>query len=327
MLALGLKIPNLTHPSVRAEDQVLEVFGQKPEFGFTPRDHIDLGKTLDLIDFESASMASGEKFYYLKNEVALLELALVNWAMQKCVAKGFIPIITPDLVHNHIAKGCGYAPRGDSSQTYAVEDHDLVLVGTAEIALAGMHADSIIPVEKLPLKYVGFSHSYRVEAGQNRESKGLYRVHQFSKVEMFAYGTPTMSDHLQEEILDIQRQLYSDLGLHYRLLNMGFSDLAASASRKFDIEAWMPGRAIYGEISSCSNCLDYQARRLNMRYKVQEKENRFLHTVNGTACAVPRIIIAILENFQKADGTIAIPAVLQPFMGGMSTIPSRKASQ
>ena len=333
MQEAGRQIPNLTHPGAprgEEEDSVtLHTVGEKREFGFAFKDHVALAEGLDLVDFATAGAVSGQKFYYLKNEATLLELALVNWTMQKLVAKGFTPMMTPDLVRENVLEKCGFQPRGETTQVYSVEGSDLCLAGTAEIPLGGYYMDQILAEKELPLKLSAFGHCFRTEAGAaGAAGKGLYRVHQFSKVEMFILCTPEQSEALHQELLDLELELFTDLGLHFKVLDMASSDLGAPAYRKFDVEAWMPGMGRYGEISSASNCTDYQARRLNIRYKPaptgEEKKkkapNVFVHTLNATACAVPRLIVAILENNQQEDGSIVVPEVLRPFMGGLETI-------
>jgi seryl-tRNA synthetase len=239
--------------------------------------------------------------------------------------KIFYFILLLEIVRQEIANGCGFQPRGISSQVYNIEEENLCLIGTSEIPLAGLYTNKIISAEKLPQKFVGFSHCFRKETGgRGVEQKGLYRVHQFSKVEMFAISVPFLSEFIHEEMLSIQNEIFFELGLHCRVLDMPADDLGASAYRKFDIEAWIPSRESYGEISSTSNCLDYQARRLNIRYKDKENNKGFVHTINGTAIAIPRIILCILENFQQKDKSILIPPVLIPYMGGISTLQPKR---
>jgi seryl-tRNA synthetase len=325
LLEEGLKVPNLYHPDIPigGEDaaKVIKTFGTKPAFDFEAKDHLELAKHLSLLDFETGSVVSGAKFYYSFNEAAQLELALANWAMNKVTSKGFIPVITPDIVRDSIAEGCGFAPRSQASQTYFLADHDQCLIGTSEIPLAGMYFDQIIPNEHLPLKFVAFSHCFRAETGAGQHSRGLYRVHQFSKVEMFVFGRPEESQALHEELLNIQTEILSELGLHCRVLDMPSGDLGASAYRKYDIEAWMPSKNGYGEVTSASNCTDYQSRRLNIRFRrTVGAQSEYVHTLNGTALAVPRVVLTILESNQQADGTINIPAPLVPYMGGKTKI-------
>ncbi|KAH8933462.1 hypothetical protein BDL97_18G031500 [Sphagnum fallax] len=340
----GQRIPNMTHPSVPigSEDvaSLRKEVGSQREFNFPVKDHVELGLALDLFDFEAASEVSGTKFYYLKNEAVLLELALINWTLSQLLLKGFVPLSTPDLVRSTVIEKCGFQPRGQNTQVYSVEGTDLCLAGTAEVPVGGMYMDSMLPEASLPLKLVAFSHCFRTEAGAaGAATRGLYRVHQFSKLEMFVITQPEDSDTLHEELISIEEELYCSLGLHYKTLDMSSEDLGAPAYRKFDIEAWMPGLCRYGEISSASNCTDYQSRRLNIRYRPatpaatgthQSPKSRkakttlpplqFVHTLNATACAVPRMIIAILENNQQEDGSVVIPDVLRPFMGGLELI-------
>lgn len=320
-----MRIPNLTHPEApigQTEDANKELrrVGTPPSFDFAPRDHVELGKTLDLIDFEGGAKVSGHGFYFLRNDGVLLDLALQRYALDTLIRHGFTPIVTPDLARDRILEGIGFSPRGPETQVYAVEDSDLCLIGTAEITLGGMLADEVLEEEQLPLKYVGLSHCFRTEAGAGgRASKGLYRVHQFTKIEMFAFTTPEASGATHLEMLAIEEELFGGLGLPYRVLDICSGDLGGPAYRKFDLEAWMPGRGEsgeYGEVTSTSDCTDYQSRRLNIRYKpAGQKGTRFVHTLNGTAIAISRGLIAVLENYQQADGTIAVPPVLRPYLG------------
>jgi len=336
----GQKIPNLTHPEVPLGTEenatVLAEVGTPREFGFGHKDHVCLAEGLDIVDFDSGSLVSGTKFYYMKGAGALLEMALCNWTMTKLVAKGFLPYTTPDLVRTDIFERCGFQPRMENTQVYQIQGQDLCLTGTAEIPLGGIYMNQILEEAQLPIKMCAFGHCFRTEAGAGGAAgKGLYRVHQFSKIEMFVLSTPEQSDALHQELLAVEKELFTELGLHFKVLDMPSQDLGAPAYRKFDVEAWMPGLERYGEISSASNCTDYQARRLNIRYRPsgtssEDKDGQggnsskaktvFVHTLNGTGCAVPRMVVAILENFQQQDGSVAIPETLRPFMGGMSVI-------
>ena len=312
-------IPNMTHPDVPhgGEDDAREIeqIGTPPNFDFEPLDHLALGAKHDLIDFERGADVAGSSFYFLKNEAALLELALVNFAVATIVRHGYTPHITPDLARPDILDAIGFNPRGEESQVYGIDGHDLCLIGTAEIALGGMYAGEIFAADTLPMRLGGYSHCFRTEAGAHgRESRGLYRVHQFSKVEMFAFATPEQSEEIHEEMLAIEKEIFTALEIPFRVVDIATGDLGAPAYRKYDIEAWMPSRATYGEVTSTSNCTDYQARRLDVRYRDAENRPQFLHTLNGTAVAVPRAIIALLENHQQADGSITIPAALRPYM-------------
>lgn len=330
-----VRIPNLTHPDApigqtEGDNRELRKVGTPPVFDFTPRDHVEIGKALDLIDFEAGGKVAGHGFYFLKNDAALLDLALQQFAMTTLVRHGFTPVVTPDLARVAILEGIGFNPRGPETQVYSVENTDLCLVGTAEITLGGMLAGEVLDAAQLPLKYVGLSHCFRTEAGAaGRASRGLYRVHQFTKVEMFAFteGTLEASGALHQELLAIEEEIFQALEVPYRVLDICSGDLGGPAYRKFDLEAWMPGRGTggeYGEVTSTSDCTDYQSRRLDIRYKpTGQKGTKFVHTLNGTAVALSRAIIAILENHQRADGLVNVPRALQPFMGGQDVIGRR----
>jgi seryl-tRNA synthetase len=275
---------------------------------------------LKLVDFEAGSAVAGQKFYFLKNEAALLELALVQYAMSTLVKAGYTPVITPDVAKVDVLEGIGFMPRGPETQIYSLANTDLCLVATAEITLGGMHRDQILDEANLPIKYVGLSHCFRTEAGApGRDTRGLYRVHQFTKVEMFAFCTPDQSEGIHLELLGLEEKIFQGLGLPYHVIDTCSGDLGGPAYRKYDLEAWMPGRGQggeFGEVTSTSNCTDFQARRLNIRYKgPKHKGTRFVHTLNGTAVAVTRAILAILENYQNADGSVTIPEVLRPWIG------------
>lgn len=326
------RIPNMTHPDVPlgGEDcaTLRNMVGSPRDFNFTIKDHLQLGKELDLFDFDAASEVSGSKFYYLKNEAVMLEMALINWALSEVMRKGFTPLTTPEIVRSSIVEKCGFQPRGENTQVYSVEGTDQCLIGTAEIPVGGIHMDSILSETLLPLKYVAYSHCFRTEAGAaGAASRGLYRVHQFSKVEMFILCHPEESESYLEELIGIEEGLFSSLGFHFKTMDMASADLGAPAFRKFDVEAWMPGLGRYGEISSASNCTDYQSRRLGIRYRPESSSTnpkkvppQFVHTLNATACAVPRMIVCLLENCQQEDGSITIPEPLRPFMGGLQLI-------
>jgi seryl-tRNA synthetase len=323
--ALHARVPNMSHPAVPvgrddASNRELRVCGEVPRFDFAPRDHVALAEMHDLVDFESAAKVTGQKFYYLKNELVLLELALVRFALDRLRARGFALFQTPDLARAEIAEGLGFSPRGSESNIYSVADTDLILVGTAEITLGGLHQGEMLDAGRLPLRYCGLSHCFRTEAGAaGRAGKGLYRVHQFTKVEMFVVAHPDQSEALHAELVGVEEELFGALEIPYRVVDVCSGDLGAPAQRKFDLEAWMPGRGeggAWGEITSASNCTDYQARRLGVRFRDAQSGNpRFCHLLNGTAIAASRAIIAILENHQRADGSISLPAVLRPYLG------------
>lgn len=321
--AIHRMIPNTAHPAapIGVDDKSnLELFKGKtpvPQFDFEPLDHVVLGEKLDLIDFEAGARVTGHGFYFLKNDLVLLELALQRYAIGVLMSEGFTPMTTPDLARNEILEGIGFNPRGEETQIYSIENTDLSLVGTAEITLGGMLAGQTLDAEDLPVKFCGISHCFRTEAGAaGRASRGLYRVHQFTKIEMFAFTLPEQSDDTLDHLRDLECRLFDGLGIPYRVVETATGDLGAPAYRKFDLEAWMPGRGGYGEVTSTSNCTEYQARRLNIRYRVKgEKGTKFVHTLNGTAIALSRGVIAIMENYQQADGSIVIPEVLRPFVG------------
>ena len=325
------ELPNRTHPDVPegGEEDAKELsFGKtpKPEFDFAPLDHVALGKKHDLFDFEAGARVSGAGFYFLKNEAVMLDLALQQYTLSLLASRGFTPVTTPDLARTTILQGIGFNPRGPETQIYSIEDTELNLVGTAEITLGGMMSGQTIDAESLPLLFCGLSHCFRTEAGAaGRASKGLYRVHQFTKVEMFAFTAPDQSDAMHLKLRDLECEIFDALEVPYRVIDTAAGDLGGPAYRKFDLEAWMPGRGEdetgkiqgqWGEVTSTSNCTDYQARRLNVRRKqAGEKGTQFVHTLNGTAVATGRAMIAILENQQQADGTIKIPEILRPWMG------------
>jgi seryl-tRNA synthetase len=319
-----LTIPNFLHPAVPegGEDDfaLLRTVGEPTRFDFEPRTHLQLNESLDLFDFESAAKVAGQKWYYLKNDAVLLEMALTRMALDHAMEAGFEPFTTPDVARSAIVDALAFSPRGDETQIYSVAGTDLDLIGTAEITLGGLHADELLYEADLPLRMAGISHCFRTEAGSaGRESKGLYRVHQFTKVEMFVVCRPEESETIHEELVAIEERVLQALEIPYRVIDVATGDLGAPAYRKFDIEGWMPMRGDggdYGELTSASNCTDYQARRLKTRFRrTAVKKNELVHTLNGTAVAVPRTIVAILENHQRADGSVAIPKALQPYLG------------
>jgi seryl-tRNA synthetase len=331
--SLLIEVPNVTHPEVKQSDNeddnpILETIGLIPKFDFIPKDHVELAEALDLIDFERGTKVAGAKFYYLKNELALLSLALNRYALDIVIKHGFTFMITPDLAKTELIEGLGYNPRGESSQVYEVVGQELSLIGTSEITLGGYHAEEILESEKLPLKYVGLSHCFRTEAGAySKFSKGIFRVHQFEKLEMFIYCTPEQADSLHLEMLEIEKEIFSGLHIPFRVIDHCTADLGAPSYRTFDLEAWMPGKpnkdggeGDYAEITSTSNCTDYQSRSLNIKFIDSEGKKKFVYTLNGTGISIARALVAIMENYQQADGSIKIPEALVSYMGGLKII-------
>ena len=326
ILAIQSALPNMAHEDapVGVDDKAnLEIGKGKhapKAFDFEVLDHVELGQKHDWIDFEGGARTTGSGFYFIKGDLVLLDLSLQRFAIDFLMERGFTPTITPDLATDAVLEGIGFMPRGPETQVYSIENMDLSLVGTAEITLGGLYKDQTLMSDELPIRLCGISHCYRTEAGAaGRASRGLYRVHQFTKVEMFAFTQPDQSDAMHQELLQIERDLFDALEVPYRIVDTATGDLGGPAYRKFDLEAWMPGRGDageWGEVTSTSNCTDYQARRLNARYKVKDqKGTHFTHTLNGTALALSRAIIAILENHQNADGSVNIPSALEPYMG------------
>ncbi len=317
-------LPNMTHPDapigkLEKDSVVLRKWGDVPQFEFEPLDHVELAEKHDLIDFDAGSLVAGHGFYFLKNEAVLLEFGLIQYAIEKLRGEGFTLYSTPDLARQEVLEGTGYNPRGDETQIYSIENTDLSLVATAEITLGGSLKDRILDASELPIRMAGVSHCFRTEAGAHgRATRGIYRVHQFTKVEMFGFTAPDVevSDAFQETIVRIEEELFQGLGIPYRVVDTCTGDLGGPAYRKYDLEAWMAGRGDYGEVTSASNCTDYQARRLNIRCKsAKTKGTQFVHTLNGTAIAISRALIALLENNQQADGSIAVPEALQKWVG------------
>ena len=322
--ALLLPIPNLVHPLVppggEADSRELRRVGEPPSFSFPPLDHLALGDALGLFDFEAGARVAGQKFFFLAREAVLLDLALQRFALDAAVRAGFTPYATPDVARRAVVDGLAFSPRGDETQIYSLAGTDLDLVGTAEITLGGYYADQILEEAALPVRMVGLSHCFRTEAGAaGRVSKGLYRVHQFTKVELFALTRPEDSEAMHAEILALEEEIFRSLEIPYRVVELAAGDLGAPAFRKFDLEAWMPGRGdggSFGEVTSASNCTDYQARRLRIRFRrADAKRNELVHTLNGTAVATSRALIALLENHQRADGSVRVPDALRAFAG------------
>ena len=321
------RIPNMTHPDAPialGDDGHVELrrWGDVPEFDFEPRDHVAISEAHNLIDFEAGSRVAGHGFYFLKNEAVLLELALMQLAVTRLREAGFTLMTTPDLAKDEIIEGIGFLPRGPESQIYSIENSELSLVATAEITLGGALKDQVLEIDDLPLRCAGISHCFRTEAGAHgRATRGIYRVHQFTKVEMFGFTAPTLeaSNAFHNEVVEIEEGLFQALEIPYRVVDTCTGDLGGPAYRKFDLEAWMPGRGDggdWGEVTSASNCTDYQSRRLGIRCRTPGKKGtEFVHTLNGTAVATSRALIALLENHQQADGTIHIPEALRPWIG------------
>ena len=312
---LMLKLPNISHPSVpfgpdESGNTVNYKWGEKPEFKFKPKDHLEIGEKLGLIDVKRAAKISGSRFVLLKNEAVLLEFALIRFIMDLLVKKGFSLVIPPVLVKKEAMYGTGFFP-AEENEYYKIEGDDLYLAGTAEVPLASMHMNEVFKKEDLPLKYAGFSSCFRKEAGSyGKDTRGMFRVHQFDKIEMFIFSLPEKSWDEYEQLFKIAEEIFQKLEIHYQVINICTGDLGAPNAKKLDIEAWFPGQNRYREVVSCSNDTDFQARRLNMKCNKE-----YIHTLNSTACAFGRTIIAILENYQQKDGRVIVPKVLQSYLG------------
>jgi seryl-tRNA synthetase len=312
-----LTLPNPPHPSVpegATEDdgEIVRTVGEQPDFGFEPKDHVALGGWM--IDLERGARTSGSRFAYTLGPLVLLHLAAVRFALDLLVRRGFIPVLPPVLVRESALEGTGYFP-GERDQIYSLDRDDLFLVGTSEVPLAALHQDEILAAEDLPRRYCAVSSCFRREAGAaGKDTRGIFRTHQFEKVEMFSFCLPETSWEEHELLLAIEEELAQALGLHYQVKNIASGDLGASAAKKYDLEVWLPGQGRYRELTSCSNTTDYQARRLQARYRPEGKGSpRVLHTLNGTAVTSSRTLIAVMETHQQADGSIAVPEVLQGF--------------
>jgi seryl-tRNA synthetase len=305
-------LPNLPDPSAApgGKDELVRTVGTPGTFDFEPRDHLELAG--DGIDMDRAARLSGSRFAYLKGDLVMLELALVRWVLEKLRGHGFEPVIPPVLVREQALYGTGFLPDTEQ-QIYSLPEDELFLVGTSEVALASLHAEEILDVERLPVRYAGFSPCFRREAGAaGKDTRGIFRVHQFDKVEMFSFVAPDESAGEHERILAIEEEILQALDLPYRVVNIAVTDLGNSAAKKYDCEAWLPSQARYRELTSCSNTTDYQARRLNIRLR-KDKQTQTLHTLNGTAVAVGRTLVALLENGQQADGSVALPECLMSY--------------
>jgi len=324
---LLLRMPNIMHESVPqgkddSENVEIRSWGEIKEFAFPVKDHIDIGEELDLFDIERAAKVAGARFYYLKNDAVMLEFALVRFALDFLKKEGFDIVIPPMLVKEKVMEGAGFLPAG-VDDIYKIENEDLYLVGTSEQALAGIYMDEVIERNCLPVKCAGYSSCFRTEAGSHgRDTKGIFRVHQFEKIEMFVFSLPEKSWDAHETLLKTAEKLVRMLELPYRVVNICTGDLGNVAAKKYDIEVWLPGQKKYRELVSCSNCTDYQARRLNIKYRNKEGEAPagYVHTLNSTAIPVARALVAILENYQQKDGSVKIPKVLVPYMSGQKDI-------
>ena len=331
-LTAGLNsIPNILQPDVpigeEGEDEVVKEWGAEiavVKFGESKTgagDHLDFAVKKDWVDFERGAKVAGAKFYFLKGDLALLENAIYQYALNKLISKNFKFMTVPHMVNGNVATGTGFAPRSsEQSDEYFIENEDLSLIATAEMSLTGYHANEILNEKDLPIFYAGYSPCYRKEAGTyGKHTRGLFRVHQFNKLEMYAYTLPEQSVEAHEQILGVEEEIYQELGIPYRVINIASGDLGAPASKKYDIEYWSPVDGKYREITSCSNCTDYQARNLNIRVRRENGELQVVHTLNGTAVSLARCLVAILENFQDGEDLL-IPEVLRPFMGGRDRI-------
>lgn len=318
---LHSQIPNLLSPEVpdgkNDNDNVeLRAWGGKPEFKFPAKNHLELGVALDLIDVERASEVSGSGFAFLKNQAAFLEFALVEYATKVLIKKGYTPMVVPEMVRGRCAESTGYLPRGEDPDIYKIEGEDLYLVATAEMPLTGYHTDEILEEKDLPKKYAGFSSCFRKESGAyGKHKKGIFRLHQFDKVEIYQFTTQENSPQAFEEIIAIEEEIFKGLRIPYRVTNICTGDMSAPAFIKYDLEYWSPFDKTYRELTSCSNCTDYQTRRLGIRYRTQKGELKFVYTLNGTACAIGRTLVAILENYQNKDGSVTVPKVLRKYVG------------
>ena len=319
-------IPNILQADVpigeEGEDDLVKTWGEELfESRKGAQDHLDFANKKNWVDFERGSKVAGTKFYFLKGDLALLENAIYQFALNKLISKGFNFMTVPHMVNGEVAMGTGFAPRSsDQSDEYFIENEDLSLIATAEMSLTGYHAGEILNEKDLPIFYAGYSPCYRKEAGTyGKHTRGLFRVHQFNKLEMYAYTLPEQSAEIHEKILAVEEEIYQELGIPYRVINIASGDLGAPASKKYDIEYWSPVDGSYREITSCSNCTDYQARNLNIRVRRENGELQVVHTLNGTAVSLARCLVAAIENFQDGEDLI-LPKVLQPYMNNRERI-------
>ncbi|MCK4453819.1 serine--tRNA ligase [Candidatus Parcubacteria bacterium] len=320
--ALMVQVPNLPLDDVpigkdESENKVLREKGKKPKFSFKNKDYLEIAQDLDLIDVKRAAKVSGTRFGYLKNEAALLELALINFAFNKIIKQGFIPVIPPVMIKSETMEAMGYiATKKDLAERYFFEKDNLFLVGTAEQSIGPMHKDEIFEEKDLPKRYLAFSTCFREEAGSyGKDTKGILRVHQFDKIEMFSFCNPEISRKEHEFFLNLEEKLMKELNLPYQVVKNCSGDMAFPTAIQYDIETWIPSEDRYRETHSTSNCTDFQARRLNIRYRDKSGKLNFVHTINGTAFAIGRTIIAIIENYQQKDGSVLVPKVLQKYIG------------
>jgi seryl-tRNA synthetase len=317
---LMLRVPNLSAPDVKVgtpeENEVIKTVGKLPKFDFQPKDHVEIAKITDILDIERGTKIAQSGFYYVKNEGVLLEQALINFALQKLIKKGFTVWITPNVAKEKNVVGCGYQARSEKErQIYHIEGEDLDLVGTAEITLVGLHTDEMLDENKLPIRYAGVSSCYRTEAGSyGKDVRGILRVHEFRKVEMVVFCKLEDDLKMHDELLAIEEEMWKELDIPYQVIKMASGDLGSAAARKYDIEAWMPSQNKYREVTSTSSTTDFQTRRLNIKTKI-DGQNIFPHTLNGTVFALGRAMIAIMENYQKEDGSFEVPKVLRDFVG------------
>ncbi len=321
------QLPNLPLEDVPvgkddSENVVVRQVGKKPKFNFKPKDYLEIGKKLDIIDTERAAKVAGSRFGYLKREAVLLEFALVNFVLDILTEKNFIPIIPPVMLKPEMAKGTGYFEATDVKEAYYLPEDNLFLVGTSEQSLLAMHANEIFEEKDLPKRYIGFSTCFRREAGSyGKDTRGILRVHQFDKLEMFVLAHPQKSEEEHQMLVSLEERFMQELEIPYQLVKICTGDLGLPAAKKFDIEAWIESEGRYRETHSCSNCTDFQTRRLNIRYRTREGKLNFVHALNGTALAIGRILIAIIENYQQKDGTIKVPQVLRKYLNGNKVIP------
>jgi seryl-tRNA synthetase len=312
------RLPNPPHPSVPEgetdeDDDLVRRVGEPPSFGFEPRDHVELGERLGIIDIERAARVSGSRFTYLLGAAVWVQWALVRYCLDRLTGKGFLPVVPPVLVRDEAMYGTGFLPT-DEAQIYVTREDDLYLVGTAEVSLAAIHQGEILEPEALPRRYVGYSTCFRREAGAHgKDTRGIFRVHQFDKVEMYSFTEPEASWDEHEFLLSCEEELVGGLEIPYRVMNVCTGELGAPAAKKYDIEVWLPGQGRYRELTSCSNTTDYQARRLECRVRYADG-NRVAHTLNGTASAIGRTLIALLENHQREDGSVSLPEALHPYL-------------